>query len=289
MYLYCGNKSRLNIVNINDMNSLRNNNLSPSRINVSGFNFLLVIIVTILGLYITYPIFGLIYLIEPSNLLNSLIRIELFDSLLLSLTTSTISTLVIAIFGIPLAYVLARYKSKIKFILQIIVIFPLVLPPLVSGTLLLGVFGPYSYLGRLIPIEFTQSIIGIIIAQTYVASPFLILPVQAAFEAVPEKYEIVARTLGKNRGYIFVNVLIPLAKKGIIIGLLMSWIRSIGELGATMMMSYNPHTISIQIFEDSAIGGIRDSVAGIVLVILIAVVVLTIFILIRKQPVRFGW
>lgn len=271
------------------MNGLSSNNLNLSRIKISGFNFLLTLIVAILVLYITYPIFGLIYLIEPSNLLNSLMRMELFDSLLLSLTTSTISTIFIAIFGIPLAYVLARFKSRIKLLLQIIVIFPLVLPPLVSGTLLLGVFGPYSDLGRLVPIEFTQSIVGIIIAQTYVASPFLILPSQAAFEAIPEKYEIIARTLGKKRWYIFVKVFIPLAKTGIIIGILMSWIRSIGELGATMMMSYNPHTISIQIFEDSAIGGIRNSVAGIVLVILIAIAALTMFILIRKQSLRFGW
>jgi molybdate/tungstate transport system permease protein len=271
------------------MKSLRFNNLNLSRRNISGFNFLLAIIAGILVLYITYPIFGIIYLIEPSKLLDSLVRMELYDSLLLSLTTSTISTIIIAIFGIPLAYVLARFKSKIKLLIQIIVIFPLVLPPLVSGTLLLGVFGPYSDLGRMVPVEFTQSIIGIIIAQTYVAAPFLILPAQAAFESIPEKYEIVARTLGKKRWYVFVKVFIPLAKIGIIIGLLMSWIRSIGELGATMMMSYNPHTISIQIFEDSAIGGIRNSVAGIVLVILIAIVALTMFILIRKQSLRFGW
>jgi molybdate/tungstate transport system permease protein len=171
-----------------------------------------------------------------------------------------------------------------------IVILPLVLPPLASGTMLLGVFGPYSFLGKMIPVEFTQSVLGIVIAQTYVASPFLILPIQAAFESIPERYETVARTLGKKKWQVFFTVSLPLAKIGILIGLLMAWIRSIGELGATIMMAYNPHTVSIQIFEDSAIGGIRNSVAGIILVIIIALVALTIFVLIRRQRVlKFGW
>jgi molybdate/tungstate transport system permease protein len=232
----------------------------------------------------------LIFVIEPTSLIESLKRTEIVDSAILSLTTATISTILVSIFGIPLAYVLTRFQLRAKFLIRIIVILPLVLPPLASGTILLGVYGPYSFLGKLIPIDFTQSIIGIVIAQTYVASPFLILPAQAAFEAIPERYEIVARTLGKKRWQVFLSVSLPLAKIGIFTGLLMAWIRSIGELGATMMMTYNPHTISIQIFEDSAIGGIRNSIAGIVIVIIMALVALTIFVIIRRQQVlKFGW
>ncbi len=232
----------------------------------------------------------MIFVIEPTSLIESLKRTEIVDSAILSLTTATISTILVSIFGIPLAYVLTRFQLRVKFLIRIIVILPLVLPPLASGTILLGVYGPYSFLGKLIPIDFTQSIIGIVIAQTYVASPFLILPAQAAFEAIPERYEIVARTLGKKRWQIFLSVSLPLAKIGIFTGLLMAWIRSIGELGATMMMTYNPHTISIQIFEDSAIGGIRNSIAGIVIVIIMALVALTIFVIIRRQQVlKLGW
>jgi molybdate/tungstate transport system permease protein len=149
--------------------------------------------------------------------------------------------------------------------------------------MLLGVFGPYSFLGRTIPIDFTQTILGIIIAQTYVASPFIILPSQAAFEAVPEKYEIIARVLGKKQSTMFFKVSLPLAKTGIIVGLLMAWIRSIGELGATLMMAYNPHTISIQIFEDNAIGGIKNSVAGIVWVVILSIIALAVFLILRRS------
>ena len=178
------------------------------------------------------------------------------DSVILSLTTATISTILVSIFGIPLAFVLARFQFKAKFLIRMIVILPLVLPPLASGTMLLGVFGPYSLLGKIVTVDFTQSVIGVVIAQTYV----------------------------------FFSVYLPLAKIGILVGLLMAWIRSIGELGATMMMAYNPHTVSIQIFEDNAIGGIRNSVAGIILVIIIALVALTVFVLIRRQQIlKLGW
>jgi molybdate/tungstate transport system permease protein len=246
--------------------------------------------VLILVLYIIYPFFGFLFVIEPANLIESLKRTEIQDSVILSLTTATISTILVSIFGIPLAFVLARFQFKAKFLIRMIVILPLVLPPLASGTMLLGVFGPYSLLGKIVPVDFTQSVIGVVIAQTYVASPFLILPTQAAFESIPERYEIVARTLGKKKWQVFFSIYLPLAKIGILVGLLMAWIRSIGELGATMMMAYNPHTVSIQIFEDNAIGGIRNSVAGIILVIIIALVALTVFVLIRRQQIlKLGW
>jgi len=215
---------------------------------------------------------------------------ETVSALLLSLGTATVSTLILSFFGIPLAYALARYQFKLKFLLRLIVILPLVVPPLASGAMLLGVFGPYSFLGRIIPFDLTQSVLGIIIAQTYVASPFIILPSQAAFEAVPEKYETMARVLGKKKSEVFFRISLPLAKTGILVGMLMAWIRSIGELGATLMLAYNPHTISIQIFEDNAIGGIKNSVAGIVWVIILSIIALTIFLFLRRNhSIKLGW
>lgn len=257
--------------------------LFPQVKNISGFNLTASILLGLLVLYISYPLFGLAYVDGSINLAQSLTRPEIINAFLLSMATATISTLILMIFGIPFAYVLARFHFKWKFLLRLVVIIPLVLPPLASGTMLLGVFGPYSFLGRTIPIDFTQTILGIIIAQTYVASPFIILPSQAAFEAVPEKYEITARVLGKKQSTMFFKVSLPLAKTGIIVGLLMAWIRSIGELGATLMMAYNPHTISIQIFEDNAIGGIKNSVAGIVWVVILSIIALAVFLILRRS------
>lgn len=257
---------------------------------ISGFGLTITVLLAFLVLYISIPLIGLAYIGTSTDLLQSLTRPETVNALLLSLGTATISILILSIFGIPLAYALARFHFRFKFILRLVVILPLVLPPLASGAMLLGVFGPYSFLGRIIPLDLTQSVLGIIIAQTYVSSPFIILPSQTAFEAVPEKYEIMARVLGKKKLEVFFRVSIPLAKTGILVGLLMAWIRSIGELGATLMMAYNPHTISIQIFEDNAIGGIKNSVAGIVWVIILSIVAVIIFVLLRRNRNNtFGW
>ena len=244
----------------------------------------------VLILYISYPLLGLAYIGRSINWVESLTRPETIHAFLLSLGTATISTLILSIFGIPLAYALARFHFRFKFLLRLVVILPLVLPPLASGTMLLGVFGPYSFLGRTIPLDYTQSVLGIIIAQTYVASPFIILPSQAAFEAIPDRFETMARVLGKRKSEVFIRVSLPLAKTGILVGLLMAWIRSIGELGATLMMAYNPHTISIQIFEDNAIGGIRNSVAGIVWVVILSIIALGVFLYLkRSRPIGLGW
>jgi molybdate/tungstate transport system permease protein len=145
-------------------------------------------------------------------------------------------------------------------------------------------FGPTSIVVQAFPgVEFTQSVFGIIIAQTYVASPFMILASQAAFESVDRSYENIARVLGKNNLQTFFRVSLPLAKTGIIIGIIMSWVRAVGELGATMMMTYNPHTISIQIFEDNAIGGLTQAVPGILLVVTLPILVIVVFYISRKN------
>lgn len=244
----------------------------------------------VLILYISYPLLGLAYIGRSINWVESLTRPETIHAFLLSLGTATVSTVILSIFGIPLAYALARFHFRFKFLLRLVVILPLVLPPLASGTMLLGVFGPYSFLGRTMPLDYTQSVLGIIIAQTYVASPFIILPSQAAFEAIPERFETMARVLGKRKSEVFIRVSLPLAKTGILVGLLMAWIRSIGELGATLMMAYNPHTISIQIFEDNAIGGIRNSVAGIVWVVILSIIALGVFLYLkRSRTIGLGW
>ena len=259
------------------------------RIKYQGFNVIILILSGIAIAYIAYPLATILTFIEPSKLLDSLTRPQVWNAFILSLISATISTLLLSLFGIPLAYFLARHTTNFpgKFLLRVIIIIPLVLPPLASGALLLGVFGPNSPLGQAFPgVEFTQSILGVIIAQTYVASPFMILASQAAFESVDESYEKIARVLGKTRLETFFMISLPLAKTGLVIGFIMSWVRAVGELGATIMMAYNPHTISIQIFEDNSIGGLRQAVPGIILVILLSILAIIMFYIISRKKAR---
>ncbi|MBA3750906.1 MAG: ABC transporter permease [Nitrosopumilus sp.] len=251
---------------------------------IINFNLIMCILACIAVIYIIYPLASIFTFAEPENLLDSFTRPKVIDALVISIISASISTILIAIFGIPLAFCLARYRFPGSFLVKVVVIIPLVLPPLASGVLLLGVFSPQSTIDMIFPgIEFTQSLVGIIIAQTYVASPFMILASQAAFESVDESFEKIARVLGKKKIEVFVKISLPLAKKGILIGFIMTWIRAVGELGATIMMAYNPHTISIQIFEDNAIGGLRQAIPSIILVILLSVVIIFLFSIIMKR------
>lgn len=261
---------------------------------LQGFNITILVLSGIALAYVAYPLASLLVFVEPTTLPHAILRPQLTNAFMLSVLSATVSTLILSVFGIPLSYFLARFKNfPGKFILRTIVIVPLVLPPLASGALLLGVFGPYSPIVRAFPaVEFTQSVLGIIIAQTYVASPFMILASQAAFESVDESYENIARVLGKTRFETFFKVSLPLAKTGIVIGLILSWVRAIGELGATMMMAYNPHTISVQIFEDNAIDGLRNAVPDIILALVLSLIAVFVFHITRRQRqdvLRLQW
>jgi len=261
---------------------------------LQGFNITILVLSGIALAYVAYPLASLLVFVEPTTLSHAILRPQLTNAFMLSVLSATVSTLILSVFGIPLSYFLARFKNfPGKFILRTIVIVPLVLPPLASGALLLGVFGPYSPIVRAFPaVEFTQSVLGIIIAQTYVASPFMILASQAAFESVDESYENIARVLGKTRFETFFKVSLPLAKTGIVIGLILSWVRAIGELGATMMMAYNPHTISVQIFEDNAIDGLRNAVPDIILALVLSLIAVFVFHITRRQRqdvLRLQW
>jgi molybdate/tungstate transport system permease protein len=111
----------------------------------------------------------------------------------------------------------------------------------------------------------------------------MILASMAAFDMVDKSYENIARILGKKNWQVFVRISLPLAKKGILVGFIMTWIRAIGELGATLMLAYNPHTISIQIYEDNATGGLSQAIPSIVLAILLSVIVILVYSLLTKK------
>jgi molybdate/tungstate transport system permease protein len=250
-----------------------------------GFNVVIAVLSALTLAYILFPVTSILTFLDPLNIFESLARPQVWDAFVLSLFTATVSTSILCVIGIPSAYFLARDSNfRRKFALRVIVIFPLVLPPLASGVLLLGMFGPTSIGVQAFPgVEFTQSILGIILAQTYVASPFMIFASLAAFESVDRSYENVARVLGKNNLQTFFRVSLPLAKTGIIIGIIMSWVRAVGELGATMMMTYNPHTISIQIFEDNAIGGLSQAAPGIIIVVTLPIFIMLILYISEKS------
>ncbi|MCW3033149.1 MAG: transporter related [Solirubrobacterales bacterium] len=167
---------------------------------------------------------------------------------MISLYTATISTAIVAALGIPLAYLLAHGRAALTRPLTALIALPLALPPLISGLLLLYLVGPYTTLGRLLGANLTDSTVGIVLAQTFVAAPFLVIVARAAFASVDPELENVAATLGHGRTARFRLVALPAALPGVAAGLLLCWLRAFGEFGATLILAYHPYTLPVFTF-----------------------------------------
>jgi molybdate transport system permease protein len=197
------------------------------------------------------------------------------SALRVSALTATISTLAIGLFGIPLAYVFARSRSRILSVLELAVYLPLALPPLVSGILLLFLVGPYTTLGSLSRGRLTDSLWGIVLAQTFVAAPFLIVAARSAFVAVDPTLEAVAATLGHRPLARFARVSLRLATPGILAGLLLAWLRAFGEFGATVMLAYHPYSLPVYTYVAFSGGGLTLVLAPVVLAVAAAFVLVS--------------
>lgn len=169
----------------------------------------------------------------------------MWSALLTSLVTATVTGAIVTLLGTPLAYLLARRHGAISRLLLALIALPLALPPLMSGMLLLYVVGPLTFLGKLFDGKLTDSYVGIVLAQTFVAAPFLIIAARAAFVAVDPALEDVAATLGHGRLARFARVAVPAALPGIGAGLMLTWLRAFGEFGATLILAYHPYSLPV--------------------------------------------
>lgn len=168
---------------------------------------------------------------------------DIWFSLLLSIKVSVAATLIIAVVGTSVAYLLARYDFKGKDLLDAATTLPLVLPPSVTGYYLILLLGRNGFVGSRL-YEFTGlSVIftwqAAVIAAVVVAIPIMIKIGRAAIESVDQNLEMVSYSLGKSRFQTIFHITMPLAKKGLMAGVILSFARALGEFGATLMVAGN--------------------------------------------------
>lgn len=176
--------------------------------------------------------------------------------IVLSLRVAALSLLLVAPFGIALAFVQARHRYPGRSLVDAAVLLPLVLPPSVIGYFLVLVFGRHGVGGRffeaLFGIRFVFTSAGAVLAASVVAFPIVVKTVQPSIEAVPKSLEDVARSLGLGPWDVFWRVTLPLAFRGILAAVVLAFARAIGEFGATLMLAGHVHgrtnTMSIEIF-----------------------------------------
>jgi len=192
--------------------------------------------------FLVVPLTALVGRVDMTTLWADITSPVAASALGLSLGTGALATLVCVVLGVPLALLLARSGSRLAGVLRAVVTVPLVLPPMVGGVALLFLLGRNGWLGQLLEgvgvrIPFTTT--AVVIAQSFVALPFLVLAVEGALRATGTGYERAAAALGAGRWRVLWRITLPLAAPGLLAGVVLCFARAIGEFGATALFAGN--------------------------------------------------
>jgi molybdate transport system permease protein len=238
-------------------------------------------------LFLALPVVGLVINAPWSELISYLNDDEIREALRLSLAASLSATLVALLLGFPLAWVLARSTIPGRSVIRALTTLPLVLPPVVGGVALLSVLGRLGFVGSFLDDAFDFTFFGtpaaVIVAETFVALPFLTLTIEAGLRSMDGRYELAAATLGASRWVIMRRIVLPMAAPSIVAGMVLAWARALGEFGATITFAGNisgrTQTIPLAVYVELN----RDLDGAIVLSLILIAVSLGVLIAMRDR------
>lgn len=193
-------------------------------------------------LFISVPILALFFRLSPTEFLRSLDLAQVRQAVSLSLLTSTITVLLTVLLGTPVAYLIHRRRSRLTRLLDTIIDLPTVLPPAVAGVALLLAFGRRGLFGGWLDdlgIQIPFTALAVILAQTFIAAPLYIKAAALGFTNVPCELKKAAALDGANRWQVFTQIMIPMSWMSLLSGSVMTWARSLGEFGATIIFAGN--------------------------------------------------
>ncbi|SDH06306.1 molybdate transport system permease protein [Lentzea fradiae] len=193
--------------------------------------------------FLLVPLIGLLVEAPWTTLPSQLVSAEVGEALKLSLVCASLATVVCLVLGVPLAWLLARGDLPGTGVVRALVTVPLVLPPVVGGVALLLVLGRRGLVGQHLDAWFGVSLpfttAGVVVAEAFVAMPFLVISVEGALRAADRRYEEAAATLGASRWLTFRRVTLPGVLPGVVAGTVLCWARALGEFGATITFAGN--------------------------------------------------
>ncbi|WP_199431355.1 ABC transporter permease [Qaidamihabitans albus] len=229
------------------------------------------------------PVAGLLVRTDYARLPELITSPASLNALRLSLVTALLSTVLCVLLGVPLAVVLARAGGRAVRLLRAVVLLPLVLPPVVGGLALLFLLGRNGFLGYLLDVvagvrvPFTTA--AVVVAQTFVAMPFLVVSLEGALRGAGDRFERVAATLGARPWTVFRRVTVPLLLPALGSGAVLSFARALGEFGATITFAGSlegvTRTLPVEIYQ-RAETDVDSAVALALLLIVVAVVVIAV-------------
>jgi molybdate transport system permease protein len=240
------------------------------------------------ALMVVLPLVAIVARVNWANFLPLVTSESALSALGLSLRTSAASTALCIVLGVPLALVLARSHFPFQGLLRSLVLLPLVLPPVVGGIALLYTFGRQGLLGgtlQVLGLQIAFSTTAVVLAQTFVALPFLVVSLEGALRTGGRRYEAAAATLGAPPGVVFRRVTLPLMLPGLASGAVLSFARSLGEFGATLTFAGSlqgvTRTLPLEIYLQRE----TDPDAAVALsLVLVAVAVAVVALAYRRRP-----
>jgi molybdate transport system permease protein len=247
---------------------------------------------TLAVLFLLVPLGAMLLRTPWTSLSRILQEGSVLDALRLSLLCASAATVVSLLVGVPLAWVLARARFRGISLLRALVTLPLVLPPVVGGVALLLAFGRMGLVGRSLDLWFGITLpfttLGVIVAEAFVAMPFLIVTVAGAFRGLNRGYEEAAATLGASRFTTFRRVTLPLVGPSLAAGSVLCWARALGEFGATITFAGNfpgrTQTMPLAVY----LAMESDPDAAIALSLVLLVVSVAVLALLRDRWLRPG-
>jgi molybdate/tungstate transport system permease protein len=195
--------------------------------------------------------------------------------------TSTLATVFLAIWAVPLAYALARIDFPGRRWALAMIDVPILVPQSVAGVALIVLLGPSSVLGSALEkagLPISGTLFGIVIAQVFVAAPFLVKTAMTAFEGVPLQLELASRSLGASPGATFARVSLPLASRGVLVGSTLAWARAVSEFGCIVLFASSPVTAPILVHTEFLRAGASESRP---IAILLLVICVWIFVMLQ--------
>jgi molybdate transport system permease protein len=251
-------------------------------------------------LFLLLPVAAIFLRVPPADLVSALGTPAAKDALVVTAVTNAVAMALIVLLGTPAAYWLATRQSRLRDLVVTLVELPLVLPPAVAGIGLLAAFGRLGLLGGTmdvlgLDIAFTK--IAVVLAVTFVASPFYVRTAVSAFEGIDPTLPSAARTLGAGPGRVFLRIALPLAAGGLGAGAALAFARGIGEFGATIMFAGSlqgvTQTLSLAIYEQFDVDFDVALAISAVLVLISAATLLSVKMLTRwrsssTSPIPFA-
>lgn len=225
--------------------------------------------------FVVLPLLAIAIKVDWPNFWSLITSSSSRTALLLSLKTAAASTLLCVLLGVPMALVLARSTARSVRLLRPLILLPLVLPPVVGGIALLYAFGRLGLLGRYLEaagISIAFSTTAVVLAQTFVSLPFLVISLEGAARTAGADFEVVAATLGARPSAIWWRVTLPLLLPGLMSGTVLAFARSLGEFGATLTFAGSRQGVTRTLPLEIYLQRVTDADAAVALSILLVAV-----------------